>query len=137
MISYTHRVQIDDCVYKIASESDLHLTQTQSNLAGLLLEAAKRDIQLSKAGLVHQLGLKSSLPLDSRLKHLQEAGAIYPLLIWKDCPICTLSGIVSPRCACCEGTGRIAIAPHSNCKDCDRPIPLGDRWCKEHQKPKE
>jgi hypothetical protein len=124
------RVLIDDAVYEL--DAAIETPTGQGDLLSVLLEAAEREIPLSKDLLVQQFGFKSKLPLESRIRHLAEKGALKLLLIWKDCPICELSGRVNSTCSCCEGTGRIAIAPHDNCNACGEPIPMGDAWCQDH-----
>ena len=84
--------------------------ESQRDLHGVLCEAAEREIRLTPAELVHQFGFKSALPLEARLKHLQQRGRLKPILRWKDCPICQINHKVHADCGCCEGTGKIAVA---------------------------
>lgn len=125
------RLVIDQDVYELNPYSGA-LPFGQQVLLTLLSEAVERSIPLSYEGLIEQQGLKSRLPLESRIKHLIEKGALAPLLRWKDCPICSWSPQARAMCGCCEGTGRIAIAPHGSCFACGEPVPLGDRLCGDH-----
>lgn len=124
------RVMIDDAVYEIGPAIETPIGQ--QDLLSVLFEAAERDIPLSKGLLIQQFGFRSRLPLESRIRHLAEKGAIKLLLMWKDCPICELSRRVNETCSCCEGTGRIAISPHRNCCACGEPVPMGKSWCQDH-----
>jgi hypothetical protein len=125
------RVMIDRDVYAIQQPQG-ELLPARANLWNVLREASQRKVTLSVEVLVMQFGLKSSLPLQSRLNHLIEDGALAPLLRWKDCPICSFAPQARAICECCEGTGRIAIAPHGSCFACGDPVPLGDRLCDDH-----
>lgn len=125
------RIKIDQDVYEISPYTE-DLPAGQKALFVLLNEALERDIPLSYQGLIDQQGLKSRLPLESRIKHLVEKGALAPLLRWKDCPICSFAPQARAMCGCCEGTGRIAVAPYGSCFACGEPVPLGDRLCEEH-----
>ena len=125
------RVMIDESVYELR-QGPADLLPQRAALLGVLQEAAQRSIPLSLASLTAQFGFKSVLPLNSRLKALSEAGLIEAVLRWKQCPVCAFSPKARRQCECCEGTGRIAIAPHANCEACGQPVPIGDRLCGEH-----
>lgn len=127
------RVYVDSDLYSISEVCDRTLTEAQETTLLLLKEAAKRSQRVFAKDLVSALGLRSRLPLDSRLKHLRQKGAIELLLKFKPCPICLLSGRVSLTCMVCEGAGRIAVVPHDNCPACGDPIPVGDEWCDHHR----
>lgn len=125
------RVMIDQDVYQI-QEPKVELLPARANLWAVLREASQRRVPLGEELLVAQFGFKSALPLRSRLEHLIEDGALVPLLRWKDCPLCSFAPQARAICECCEGTGRIAIAPHGSCFACGDPVPLGDRLCDDH-----
>lgn len=102
------QVQIDDCLYRL--DAPKNLTDAQHDLYQLLKEGAQREIPLDRRELKEALGLRSVLPVDSRIRNLIKKGSLELLLKWKDCPICSLSGVISDRCVC-EGTGKIGVIP--------------------------